>query len=185
MRSLQALTALLLMCLVVYSNAQRVTPPARVAEVAAIVALQAELDRQAAVDKFSGAILVEKDGKLIFQVAYGDANREKKLANTVDTKFRFGSMGKMFTGVAVLQLVQAGKLKLDEPLGKVLTDYPNQDIAKVTIHQLLTHTGGTGYIFGPEFDMHRTELKDLQDYITLYGARGPEFEPGSRHEYSN
>jgi len=48
----------------------------------------------------------------------GDANREKKLANTVDTKFRFGSMGKMFTGVAVLQLVQAGKLKLDEPLGK-------------------------------------------------------------------
>jgi CubicO group peptidase (beta-lactamase class C family) len=95
-------------------------------------------------------------------------------------------MNKMFTAVATLQLVQAGKLKLDDPLGKYLTTYPNNDVAaKVTIHQLLTHTGGTGDIFGPEFDAHRLELRTLGDYVNLYGKRGVEFEPGSRWAYSN
>jgi D-alanyl-D-alanine carboxypeptidase len=56
---------------------------------------------------------------------------------------------------------------------------------KVTIHQLLTHTGGTGDIFGPDFDAHRTELRTLADYVTLYGERGVEFEPGSDWAYSN
>jgi len=55
----------------------------------------------------------------------------------------------------------------------------------VTIQQLLTHTGGTGDIFGPEFDTHRKELRTLQDYVNLYGKRNLEFEPGSRWEYSN
>jgi CubicO group peptidase (beta-lactamase class C family) len=67
-----------------------------------------------------------------------------------------------------------------------LTDYPNKDVAsKVTIHQLLTHTGGTGDFFGPEFNAHRLELRTLQDYIKLFGQRGPEFEPGSQWAYSN
>jgi CubicO group peptidase (beta-lactamase class C family) len=97
-----------------------------------------------------------------------------------------GSMNKMFTATSILQLVQEGKLKLTDPLGKFLTEYPNQDVAtKVTIHHLLTHTGGTGDFFGPEFDKHRTELKTLQDYVGLYGKRGLEFEPGSKWEYSN
>jgi hypothetical protein len=54
-----------------------------------------------------------------------------------------------------------------------------------SIKQLLTHTGGTGDIFGPEFDAHRVDLRTLQDYVKLYGNRGPQFEPGSRWEYSN
>jgi D-alanyl-D-alanine carboxypeptidase len=92
----------------------------------------------------------------------------------------------MFTATATLQLVQAGKLTLNDPLGKYLTDYPNKDVAtKVTLHQLLTHTGGTGDIFTPEFEKHRLELRTLQDYEKLYGSRAPEFEPGSRWEYSN
>jgi CubicO group peptidase (beta-lactamase class C family) len=96
------------------------------------------------------------------------------------------SMGKMFTAVATLQLVKAGKLKLDEPIGKYLTDYPNKELAsKVTIRQLLSHTGGTGDFFGPEFDRHRLELRTHEDYIHLFGSRPPRFEPGSRFEYSN
>jgi len=92
----------------------------------------------------------------------------------------------MFTAVSILQLVQAGKISLSDPVGKYLTDYPNKDIAtKVTLQQLLTHTGGTGDFFGPQFEAHRLELKTLQDYIKLYGERAPEFEPGSRWEYSN
>ncbi len=104
----------------------------------------------------------------------------------METRFRIGSMNKMFTATAILQLVQAGQVSLSDPLGKYLPDYPNKDVAsKVSIEQLLSHTGGTGDIFGPDFAAHRLELRTLQDYITLYGNRPPTFEPGSRFEYSN
>jgi D-alanyl-D-alanine carboxypeptidase len=151
-----------------------------------MAALRKKLEADAAAGGFAGAVLVAKDGKPIFAEAYGLADREHKIPDTLSTRFRIGSMNKMFTAVATLQLVQAGKVKLDDVLGKYLTDYPNKDIAaKVTIHQLLTHTGGTGDIFGPEFDKHRLELRTLQDYVKLNGNRGPEFEPGSRWKYSN
>ena len=140
----------------------------------------------AAREAFSGAVLVARRGTVVFSAAEGKADRARGIPNAVDTKFRMGSMNKMFTATAVMQLVQAGKVKLDAPLGTYLTDYPNRDVAtKVTIHHLLTHTGGTGDIFGPEFDAHRLELKTLGDYVKLYGARGLEFEPGSTWEYSN
>jgi D-alanyl-D-alanine carboxypeptidase len=158
----------------------------RMREDQAIAALRSEIDSQVAADRFSGAVLVGKNGKTVFSGAYGLADREKKIKNELNTRFRIGSMNKMFTAVATLQLVQAGKLKLTSPLGEYLTDYPNKDLAsKVTIHNLLTHTGGTGDFFGPEFDKHRLELRTLQDYVKLYGDRGLAFEPGSKWEYSN
>src|ERR1044072_5876887 len=151
-----------------------------------VTSMRKRLDEVVAADLFSGAVLVAKDGKTVFAQAYGLADREKKTPNTLKPRFRLGSMNKMFTAVATLQLVQNGKLHLKAPFGNYLTDYPNKDIAsKVTIEQMLTHTGGTGDIFGPEFDKNRLELKTLQDYVTLYGNRGPEFEPGSRWQYSN
>ncbi|HZD51397.1 MAG TPA: serine hydrolase domain-containing protein [Silvibacterium sp.] len=135
---------------------------------------------------FAGAVLIAHNGKPVFAQAYGLSDREHKIPNTIKSRFRIGSMNKMFTAVAILQLAQQGRLGLDDPLGKYLTDYPNRDVAtKVTIHHLLTHTGGTGDIFGPEFDAHRLELRTLQDYVKLYGNRGLSFEPGSRFEYSN
>jgi D-alanyl-D-alanine carboxypeptidase len=71
-------------------------------------------------------------------------------------------MNKMFTAVSIGQLVEGEKIKLTDPLGKYLPDYPNADVAsKVTIHHLLTHTGGTGDIFGPEFAKNRLKLKEL------------------------
>jgi len=151
-----------------------------------ISALQKKLEEDAAADRFVGSALLAKNGKAVFAQAYGLADREHKVLNKPKTRFRIGSMNKMFTATATLQLVQAGKLGLDDQLGKYLTDYPNKDIAtKVTIKQLLTHTGGTGDIFGPEFEAHRLELRTLQDYVKLYGNRGPQFEPGNRWEYSN
>jgi CubicO group peptidase (beta-lactamase class C family) len=91
----------------------------------------------------------------------------------------------MVTGVAILQLVQAGNVQLEDPIGKYLPDYPNKEVAAVTIYQLLTHTGGTGDIFSPEFETHRAELKELSDYIALYAKRGVQFTPGSDWDYSN
>jgi D-alanyl-D-alanine carboxypeptidase len=161
-------------------------PAARTSEADALAALRAQLDKDTAAGQFAGAVLVTRNGKAIFTGAYGLADREKKVPNRPDTRFRIGSMNKMFTAVAVLQLVQAGKVRLTDPLGKYLVGYPNRDVAsKVTIHHLLTHTGGTGDIFGPAFESHRLELRTLQDYLDLYGTRGLEFEPGSRWAYSN
>ena len=148
-------------------------------------ALTAELDRLAATEQFAGAALVARDGKVVYSQARGFADRDKKIANTLDTRFRMGSMNKMFTAVAILQLAQAGKVGLDAPLGKYLRDYPNAETAKVTLHQLLTHTGGTGDIFGPQFEAHRAALRELSDYIAMYGERAPAYPPGSRYEYSN
>jgi D-alanyl-D-alanine carboxypeptidase len=151
-----------------------------------ISAARKEIESQVAADAFSGAVLVAKNAKEVFAEAYGMADREHKMPNTLKTRFRIGSMNKMFTATATLQLVQAGKLDLKETVGKYLSDYPNKDIASnVTIQQLLTHTGGTGDIFGPEFESHRLELRTLDDYVKLYGSRGPKFEPGTRWEYSN
>lgn len=151
-----------------------------------IVDLRRTLQTDAASGNFAGAVLVSKNGKSIFAEAYGLADREHQIPNTLNTRFRIGSMNKMFTAVATLQLVQANKLGLNDTLGKYLTDYPNKEVAsKVTIHELLTHTGGTGDIFGPEFDAHRLELRTLQDYLKLYGGRGVKYDPGSTWEYSN
>ena len=158
----------------------------RLSEAELASAVRAKVDAQTAGGRFQGAVLVARGGKVIYSESKGLADREAGTPNTLETRFRMGSMNKMFTATAILQLVQAGKVKLNAPLGTYLPDYPNRDVAtKVTIHHLLTHTGGTGDIFGPEFSARRLELKTLDDYVKLYGARGLEFEPGSKWKYSN
>ena len=166
------------------------TPPefaeSRLNEADALKALRAKLEKETAADNFSGAALIGINGKSVFAEAYGLSDRTAKTPNKLDTKFRIGSMNKMFTATAILQLTQAGKLQLTDTIAKILPDYPNKTLAsKVTIHHLLTHTGGTGDIFGPDFDTHRLELKTLQDYVNLYGKRDLAFEPGSKWDYSN
>jgi CubicO group peptidase (beta-lactamase class C family) len=135
---------------------------------------------------FSGAVLLAKGGQVLFEQAYGFADSEARKPNAADTQFRFGSIGKTFTIVAIMQLVQDGKIDLSAPIGRYLTDYPNAALANtVTIANLLTHTGGTGDYFGPEFAAHRSTLRDLQDYVDLFGKRPVQFKPGSRYAYSN
>jgi hypothetical protein len=95
------------------------------AEQQLIPALQAQLQHGAKTGTFAGAALLAQDGKTVFAQAYGLADRAKKIPNTLDTRFRIGSMNKMFTAVAILQLVQSGKIGLDDPLGKYIPNYPN------------------------------------------------------------
>jgi len=156
------------------------------ADSAFATALRARLEAAMQTGEFSGAVLVVRDGRTLFEGAYGLADRERGLPNTPLTQFRVGSMNKMMTAVAALQLAQAGTLRLDAPLGTYLRDYPNAELAStVTAHHLLTHTGGTGDIFGPEFMAHRLELRATSDYLQLYGTRGLQFAPGAQHVYSN
>jgi D-alanyl-D-alanine carboxypeptidase len=141
---------------------------------------------QVSAGTFSGAVLVAKDGAPVLERAYGLADREHNVRNTMDTKFRIGSMNKMFTATAVMQLVQAGKIDLGKPFGTYVMDYPNKTVSsQVTIRHLLTHTGGTGDIFGPQFNKNRLGLRTLGDYVNLYGKRDLLFKPGSKFDYSN
>jgi D-alanyl-D-alanine carboxypeptidase len=158
----------------------------RMTQTDAVAALAAHAAERARADEFAGAVLVARHGRVLLNDAWGRADRKAGTANTPATRFRIGSMNKMFTAVATLQLVEAHKLALDDPIGKHLPDYPNKEVAaKVTVRHLLTHTGGTGDIFGPEFDQHRLGLREHRDYLKLYGRRGLSQEPGSRFEYSN
>jgi D-alanyl-D-alanine carboxypeptidase len=158
----------------------------RLSQADALKALNARVDALAARDKLMGVMLIESHGRILLEKAWGYSDREAKIPLKVTDKFRLGSMNKMFTAVATLQLVAKGKLSLDGAVGQYLPDYPNKEIAdKVTLRMLLTHIGGTGDIFGDEFDKHRLELKTLADYVKLYGSRAPEFPPGSQTSYSN
>jgi D-alanyl-D-alanine carboxypeptidase len=155
-------------------------------EAGALAALKAKLDAASAAGRFSGAVRVAHDGRTVFDYASGEANRKRGLANRIDTQFRIGSMNKMFTAISVLQLVEAGKVDLDAPIGTYLKGYLNEDLAsRVTVRHLLTHTGGTGDIFTPEFFEHRAELCEPGDYLALFGSRPVAFTPGERFEYSN
>ena len=158
----------------------------RLPQAQALAALADHAAERARADEFAGAVLVARHGKVLLNDAWGRADRKAGVANTPATRFRIGSMNKMFTAVATLQLAEAGKLKLDDPIGQHLPGYPNKQVAaKVTVRHLLTHTGGTGDIFGPQFDQHRLQLHEHRDYLKLYGSRGLNFEPGARFEYSN
>jgi D-alanyl-D-alanine carboxypeptidase len=158
----------------------------RLSQAEAIKALDARASYLAAQDKLSGAMLIARKGKIVYSHSWGLADRGSKIPVTLDTKFRLGSDNKMFTAVAVLQLVAAGKVSLDGKVGDYLPDYPNKEVAqKATVRMLLNNSGGTGDFFGPEFDKNRLNLKHNEDYIALFGGQAPVFEPGSKERYSN
>ena len=159
----------------------------RLSEAQAIKVIRRELAGRAAKEEFSGAVQIASEGRVLFQGAYGFADRERSVQNSVETRFRIASMNKMFTGTAIVQLAQAGRLSLQDSVGKYLPDYPNKELAsKVTVHQLLTHTGGTGDFFGePAYSTNRDAFKELRDYTNALGTRGVRFEPGTQWEYSN
>src|SRR4029078_5299625 len=94
-------------------------------------------------DFLSGVAVIARDGKPVLAQAYGYADREKKIPNTVDTPFLLGSMNKLFTGSAIGQLVDQGKLSYEDPLAKFLPDFPNPESARtIKIKHLLSHTSG-------------------------------------------
>ncbi|MHC4236431.1 MAG: serine hydrolase domain-containing protein, partial [Planctomycetota bacterium] len=150
--------------------------------------LQAFVRRLADADAFSGTVLLAKDGKVLFKGAYGLASKRFNAPNRIDTKFNLGSMNKMFTGVAVAQLVQGGKLSLDDSLSKfVSTDWLPQDITeKIRIKHLLTHTSGLGSYFNERYmESSKLLFRELDDYKPLIADSTLAFEPGTDWQYSN
>lgn len=143
-------------------------------------------DSLTAIDKFSGTALLAKGDNIIFKGAYGQANKRYNIPNKIDTKLNLGSMNKMFTGIAIVQLAQQGKLRFGDTVAKYLPDYPNREAAsKITIAQLLTHTSGLGDYWEDLYNSHWWEIKTVRQLADLMVDKPLEFEPGERFQYSN
>lgn len=137
-------------------------------------------------DKFSGVVLVAKDGKPLLQRAWGYADREAKTRNTIDTKFNIGSINKVFTKRAIEQLAAQSKLSMTDTVRKHLPDYPSEVADRITIKQLLEHRSGLGDIFGPRFmAAPPSKLRELRDFLALFADQPLKFEPGTDQRYSN
>jgi CubicO group peptidase (beta-lactamase class C family) len=159
--------------------------PVRLPETNALRAIRAEAASRGAAEKFSGALLVARDKQVLVRGAYGLANRDTKQENRVDTRFRIASVTQMFTAVAVLRLVQEGKVRLDDRIDKYVPEIRGKPAAGATIHQLLTHTSGIPEFFGSRYDVHHLEMKSLKDYIEWFGIDELIAPPGKRYHFSN
>jgi len=151
-------------------------------------AIKVYMEKLVEKDIFSGTVLLAKDGEVIFKGAYGPASKRYDIPNRIDTKFNLGSMNKMFTAVAIAQLVEKGKLGYDDLVGKYLdnTWVQKETAEKVKIKHLLTHTSGLGSYFNKKYwDSSRLLFRDLEDYKPLIIDDKPRFEPGTRWSYSN
>ena len=163
-------------------------PAARPGDAELVAQLRGYVERLAARDVFSGAVLLAKEGKPLYRAAFGEANKDFAVRNTPETKFNLGSMNKMFTAVATMQLVEAGKLSLDDSLGKFLPPGAMQAdvLARVRIKHLLSHTSGLGSYFTPEWDgQSRARYRSVDDWMALVKTETLRFEPGTRWGYSN
>jgi len=157
----------------------RITPPR-------LKDSNAFLEGLVAADQFSGAVLVAQNDQILLEKAYGLAKRSPDVPNNVDTKFNLGSMNKMFTAVAILQLMEQGKLSLDDTIIEHLPDYPNSEVAgQVTIHHLLTHTSGLGDVFTGKFIENPNLYRSNTDFLPLFVNEPLQFKPGEQFSYSN
>lgn len=141
--------------------------------------LQAQLATQ---PEFTGVVLVRQGGQQRV-AAQGQADAVGG-ALRADARFNIGSVNKMFTAVAVVQLVAQGKLALDEPVGRWVEGLA-PPVAAVTLRQLLTHSGGLGNFVRPENLAALQKASALGEQMALVDDVRPQFEPGSRFRYSN
>jgi CubicO group peptidase (beta-lactamase class C family) len=136
-------------------------------------------------DRPGAVALVAKDGKVIFRKGYGKASLNPQADITPKSIFRIGSITKQFTAVAILQLVQAGKLKLEDDITIYLPDYPTQG-KKITVENLLTHTSGIqSYTSLIELKSGKGSYMATADRMNLFKNQPLEFSPGERYQYSN
>jgi len=147
--------------------------------------LDAFLQKQVAADKFSGCVLIAKDEMPIFRKAYGFASKRFGIPNQIDTKFNLGSVTKIFTKVAVMQLAEQGKLSLGDYISKHLPNYPSDVASKVTIDHLLNHTSGMGDYFNEKFEASKHRLRTVDDFMSLFISDPLSFKPGKKIQYSN
>ena len=134
-----------------------------------------------------GAVLIAKDGKVIYKKGFGIEDIRTKKAIDTKTLFNVGSISKTFVAFGILQLAKENKLSLDDDLYKYFPDFKNSAIAKkIKIHHLLTHTSGLPDIRRVQEDsVFYLTAKDEENWAPIKKADSLEFEPGEKFNYSN
>jgi len=147
--------------------------------------IKAYSDKLAKNEIFSGTILLAKGNKVLFTAAHGLASRRYDVKNNLNTMFQIGSMNKMFTSVAILQLIESGQISFDDSLTKFIDRslLGKGDFNKIKISHLLSHTSGIGNMVG--FNEIQNKVRSLKDIRHLYSSIETTFEPGSQWRYSN
>ena len=129
--------------------------------------------------------LVAKDGKVIYRKAFGKANLELDVDMTPENVFEVGSITKQFTSVAILMLLEEGKLSLEDDITKFIPDYPTNG-KKITVHHLLTHTSGVkSYTSMQSFGKVMTIDESPLKFIDFFKNEPLDFNPGEKYTYSN
>ena len=168
-----------------FPEAMAIAPPKNTEELKS--ATEELAHKLSAAGRFSGSVLLAVDGRAVVENGWGDADRKLKTTNTAETAYDVGSIGKLFTQIAILQLLDAGKLTLNDPFAKYLPDYPNHEISeKVTIRQLLLHTSGMGdFLDSVTPETNLSALRELKDFLPLFDQKPLAFPPGTQVQYSN
>jgi CubicO group peptidase (beta-lactamase class C family) len=135
LRSLRLAAFAATLILATLASAQTGTPAAATLQIDEIMS-------HAAAEGFSGSVLVARDGRILYQNAFGYANLEWTIPNDLQTKFKIGSMTKQFTALLALQFVNEGRIKLDGHVSDYLPYYRRDTGDRVTVRQLLSHTSG-------------------------------------------
>jgi CubicO group peptidase (beta-lactamase class C family) len=137
-------------------------------------------------DDIAGAVVaVVKDGQVIFAKGYGYMDpKEKKPVTPDGTLFRVGSISKLFTWTAVMQLVQDGKIDLDGDVNQYLDFHINEPLGKITVRDLMTHTPGFEEAIKDLISSNAANLGSLGDYLKAHQPTQI-FPPGTTGAYSN
>lgn len=148
------------------------------------VLVDAIFNRSITENSSGAAVLVARDGNILYQKGSGLASLEHHVPVTPETIFRIGSITKQFTASAILKLLEEGLLALNDPLSKFLPDFPRGD--EVTIHHLLTHTSGI-HSHTSKVDFHKTVAAEIEpeELIDSFKNDAFDFEPGENWLYNN
>jgi CubicO group peptidase (beta-lactamase class C family) len=148
--------------------------------------IRAFVDERAQQGLFSGTVAVGRHGVPLFVGAWGLADAATGRAMTPETPVNLGSMNKMFTGLALAQLVAKGRLVFSDTVGEFLPGYPNATVRReVTLHQLLTHTAGIPSYWNAAYEASRDTLRSLAGFAATFNREPLLFAPGTSWQYSN
>ncbi len=172
-----------------------ITPPTLLLLCACFTAAASAQDIGAKVDeymnagvklgRFSSAVLVAKDGKVLLSKGYGMANYEDSTPITPQTKFRLASVTKQFTAMAILILQERGKLKVEDLICKYVEECPAA-WQTITIHHLLTHTAGVpNFTAFSGYRELKTQHTTVAALIARFKDKPLDFKPGEQFRYSN
>ncbi|NRA47730.1 MAG: beta-lactamase family protein [Phaeodactylibacter sp.] len=136
--------------------------------------------------EFSGSVMQYKQGKILYEHAFGLADRERSVSNNTKFRYNLGSINKLFTRIAILQLQQAGQLKTEDLLIKWIPEIDQKEKSVITIQHLIDMQSGFGdYLNLPDYYNHKEDYQAQESYLPFAIAATLDFTPGTNRQYSN